>query len=132
MRIESYYRISPAAKRSKPQHEPLFADTMKEIQKQESDEKENKKGKLVTTREDGYIRQYLVRPDGSKVLLGETKQTFDEVIGNAESSIDQQPVNNLASNSSQNTLDMMALLNFYAGAVITSPVNQQQLYALKD
>lgn len=132
MRIESYYRISPAAKRSKPQHEPLFADTMKEIQKQESDEKENKKGKLVTTREDGYIRQYLVRPDGSKVLLGETKQTFDEVIGNAESSIDQQPVNNLSCNSSQNTQDMMALLNFYAGAVITSPANQQQLSVLKD
>ncbi|TQR46255.1 hypothetical protein [Paenibacillus popilliae] len=132
MRIESYYRISPAAKRSKPQSEPLFADTMKEIQKQESDEKENKKGKLVTAREDGYIRQYLVRPDGSKVLLGETKQTFGEFIGNAESSVAQQPVNNLSSNSSQSTQDMMALLNFYAGAVITSPVNQQQLYALKD
>lgn len=133
MRIESpTYRFSPVADRTNRRQEALFMDTLKETMNKEEEKEGDKKGRLVTAREDGYIRQYLVRPDGSKVLLGETKQTFDEVSSNTESLVAQQPMNNLSSNSSQNTQDMMALLNFYAGAVITSPVNQQQLHAQKD
>ncbi|WP_289355515.1 MULTISPECIES: hypothetical protein [unclassified Paenibacillus] len=129
MRIESpIYRFSPAANRTNRGQEALFADTMKETASKEEEKEGDKKGRLVTAREDGYIRQYLVRPDGSKVLLSETQQ--NDSFQTAK--IDQLPVainylHSPQSGFSMNTKETIALLNLHAGAVMTLPVNQQQL-----
>ncbi|MBG9791977.1 hypothetical protein ABD76_05455 [Paenibacillus dendritiformis] len=118
MRIESNYRFPFSTQRKNHNNELLFEAVLKDAAKQEEEKQEDKKGKLVTAREGEYIRQYIVRPDGSRVLLSETQQTFETDATGKESSAPShaQPQQ---SGMSHNTKEMIGLLNFQVGAGIT-------------
>lgn len=83
---------------------------------QKSKKEEENKGKLVTVREGGYLRQYMVQPDGSKMLLSETKQYESE---SAASSTDLSMSLPRTGGMSLNTKDALDLLCLQAGAVGT-------------
>ncbi|BFH14038.1 hypothetical protein WJ0W_003602 [Paenibacillus melissococcoides] len=124
MRIDSNHRFPSSTLRKSQQNDLLFEAVLKDAAKQEEEKQGDKKGRLVTAREGEYIRQYIVRPDGSRVLLSEAKQTFEtEAMGNDPSAPNEaQPVQ---SGMSQNTKDMIGLLNFQVGAGITFTFNKQ-------
>lgn len=89
-----------------------------ELGKEQGDDPSNKSkensGKLVTCRESGYIRQYIVRADGSRILLSEMKEPQSGAVsqiqeGNKELHGEQ------ADSMGQNTKDVIELLNLQAG-----------------
>ncbi|MFL1673257.1 hypothetical protein ABEV00_19025 [Paenibacillus thiaminolyticus] len=124
MRIDSNYRFLSSTQRKNQNNELLFESVLKDVAKQEEEKQEDKKGKLVTTREGAYIRQYMVRPDGSRVLLSETQQLMETDAGG----YDQNPNNNaplVQSGMSQSTKEMIDMLNFQAGAGITFSFHKQ-------
>lgn len=57
----------------------------------------SKKNQVITEKENGYVRQYLVKEDGTKILISEMR----------EDTTKQAPVHN-----ESNTHDLMKLLNF--------------------
>lgn len=82
--------------------------------KEKKKEEESTKGKLVTASEGEYIRCYLLKEDGTKILLSETK------LSNDDNKLESKPVqpnsnNQEQSASSANTKEMMMLLNLEAG-----------------
>jgi hypothetical protein len=117
MRIDSNYRFPSSTQRKTQNNDLLFEAVLKDVAKQEEEKQEDKKGKLVTTREGAYIRQYIVRPDGSRVLLSETQQSVGtDAMGNDENPPDHAPL--VQSGMSQSTKEIIDLLNFQAGAGI--------------
>ncbi|MCM3342144.1 hypothetical protein M3650_26860 [Paenibacillus sp. MER TA 81-3] len=97
----------------------LFSSVLmeKEAEKTEDKQGEEKKGKLVTCREGAYVRQYIVRPDGTKILLSEAKQAEDESIS-AVNDLHRLSEKQYANEDgmTQNTKDVINLLNMQAGA----------------
>lgn len=94
--------------------------------KNDNEDKENKseekKGKLVTTKEGPYVRQYLVHSDGSKVLLSEIKQAEveDEATPTENySRLLTKPSNHhdQADAMSENTEDIISFLNQLVGNI---------------
>jgi len=88
-----------------------------ELGKEQDDQSNKSKessGKLITCRESGYIRQYIVRADGSRILLSEMKEPQGDAAP-------QVPEGNKAvhdaqkASMGQNTEDMIQLLNVQAG-----------------
>ncbi|MGE7920987.1 hypothetical protein ACQKM9_18915 [Viridibacillus sp. NPDC093762] len=61
----------------------------------------SKKNRVITEKENGYVRQYLVKEDGTKILISEMR----------EDTAKQAPIHN-GSNTRSNTDDLMKLLNF--------------------
>lgn len=57
----------------------------------------SKKNQVITEKENGYVRQYLVKEDGTKILISEMR----------EDTIKQAPIHN-----ESNTNDLMKMLNF--------------------
>lgn len=124
MRIDSNHRFPSSTQRRNQNNDLLFEAVLKDVENKEAEKQEDKKGKLVTTREGAYIRQYIVRPDGSKFLLSETQQTIEtDATGNDHNvPINAHP---LQSGFSQKTKEMINLLNFQVGAGITFSFNKQ-------
>ncbi|MBT2765536.1 hypothetical protein [Paenibacillus sp. ISL-20] len=115
MRVESAYTYwSPVtSKKAEPAQEG-FEQLLRKNKKEEEG-----KGKMVTVREGGYLRQYMVRPDGSKMLLSETKQVESE---SAASSTDLSMSLPRAGRMSLNTKEALDLLCLQAGAVGTRSI----------
>lgn len=89
-----------------------------ELGKEQNDDKSNKSkessGKLVTCREGGYIRQYIVRADGSRILLSEMKEPQSDAAPQMQEG--KKGVHGEQEDSmGQNTKDMIQLLNVQAG-----------------
>lgn len=89
-----------------------------ELGKEQDDDQSKKSkessGKLVTCREGGYIRQYIVRADGSRILLSEMKEPQSD--GAPQMQEDNKAVHGQQEDSmGQNTKDMIQLLNVQAG-----------------
>ncbi|RJG22458.1 hypothetical protein [Paenibacillus thiaminolyticus] len=125
MRIDSNYRFPSSMQRKTQNNDLLFEAVLKDAAKQEEEKQEDKKGKLVTTREGAYIRQYIVRPDGSRVLLSETRQSVGtDDMGNDQNLPDNAPL--VQSGISQSTKEIIVLLNFQAGAGIPFSVYKQE------
>ncbi|KOO48219.1 hypothetical protein [Viridibacillus arvi] len=57
----------------------------------------SKKNQVITEKENGYVRQYLVKEDGTKILISEMR----------EDTTKQAPIHN-----ESNTNDLMKMLNF--------------------
>ncbi|GAA0136388.1 hypothetical protein YSY43_32290 [Paenibacillus sp. YSY-4.3] len=75
--------------------------------------KEEHSGKLVTSREGGYIRQYLVKADGTAILISELQQDAAPAVNYTE-----RPANGMQSDGvHQNAEEMISLLNFQAGII---------------
>lgn len=114
MRVDSSYnRLLSNQRTNGKQGSDFLSYMIQEADKKEKQEKEeDNKGKLITAREGAYVRQYLVRADGSKVLLSEIKQE-DAMADNV-----QHPAASIQPDSrlSANTEELMSLLNFQAGA----------------
>jgi hypothetical protein len=110
MRVESAYTYWSPVKSKKA--EPAQEGFEQLLQKNKKEEEG--KGKMVTVREGGYLRQYMVRPDGSKMLLSETKQFESE---SAASSTDRSMSFPRAGGMSLNTKEALDLLCLQAGAV---------------
>lgn len=71
-------------------------------------------GKLVTCREGGYIRQYIVRADGSRILLSEMKEPqTDATPPNQDDS--KADHGGHGDSLNRNTEDVIQLLNVQAG-----------------
>ncbi|GAA0359589.1 hypothetical protein [Bacillus horti] len=97
----------------------LFKSTLLEKQEKE----ESSKGKLVTTREGGYVRQYIVSPKGDKILLSEVK-AHDEVESSRTENYQRPiPKNNL-DGLSENTNEILNLLHLETGAGLPLQMNQ--------
>lgn len=107
MRIESEYTYWSSVKRKEA--EPAQKGFEEILQKSKREESQ---GKLVTVREGGYLRQYIVRPDGSKVLLSETKQSEETAVESASRLLSKP----YGSGVSLNTEEALGLLNLQAGA----------------
>ncbi|KZS47276.1 hypothetical protein AWU65_15740 [Paenibacillus glucanolyticus] len=109
MRIESDYSSwnSARLKIAKPGQEGF-----EEIFQKNKKEEENK-GRLVTVREGGYLRQYIVQSNGSKILLSETKQYKDEAAADSSHLLAPLPQ---TGGMSLNTKEALHLLNLQAGA----------------
>ncbi|OME92914.1 MULTISPECIES: hypothetical protein [Paenibacillus] len=115
MRVESAYTCWSPVKSKKA--EPAQEGFEQLLQKNKKEEEG--KGKMVTVREGGYLRQYMVRPDGSKMLLSETKQFESET---AASSTDLSMSLPRAGGMSLNTKEALDLLCLQAGAVGTRSI----------
>ncbi|MGG4394064.1 hypothetical protein ABEX25_07070 [Paenibacillus thiaminolyticus] len=125
MRIDANYRFPASTQRKTQNNDLLFEAVLKDAAKQEEEKQEDKKGKLVTTREGAYIRQYIVRPDGSRVLLSETRQPVGaDAMGNDQNLPDNPPL--VQSGMSQSTKEIIDLLNFQAGAGIAFSFYKQE------
>ncbi|MFX3631304.1 MAG: hypothetical protein ACE3L7_18570 [Candidatus Pristimantibacillus sp.] len=115
MRIDSSYNRLLSTQRNSGKQESDFLSYMMQEEKKEEKQEENK-GKLITAKEGAYVRQYLVRADGSKVLLSETKQGDEDAITDnyqhPAASIQREKNGAL----SANTEEIISLLNFQAGA----------------
>ncbi|MBD8498632.1 hypothetical protein [Paenibacillus arenosi] len=118
MRIDSHYKpLQSSPHTSRKLGSDSFETSLREAEQKEEKENE-KRGKLVTAREGGYVRQYLVQADGSKILLAEVKQSTEQPNGeNKESSetLAATQVNRQGIHTNRNTKSMMNLLNFQAG-----------------
>ncbi|WP_051217593.1 hypothetical protein [Paenibacillus assamensis] len=118
MRIYSAYKpLQTNQQPSRKLSSDSFETSLKEAEQKESKENE-KRGKLVTAREGGYLRQYLVQADGSKILLTEVKQNAVHPTGEAEensTALAAAFTNRNGIPASNNTKSMMELLNFQAG-----------------
>lgn len=115
MRVESAYTYWSPVKLKKA--EPAQEGFEQLLQKNKKEEEG--KGKMVTVREGGYLRQYMVRPDGSKMLLSETKQFESET---AASSTDLSMSLPRAGGMSLNAKEALDLLCLQAGAVGTRSI----------
>ncbi|WP_098742374.1 hypothetical protein [Paenibacillus sp. EZ-K15] len=115
MRVELAYTYWSPVKSKKA--EPAQEGFEQLLQKNKKEEEG--KGKMVTVREGGYLRQYMVRPDGSKMLLSETKQFESET---AASSTDLSMSLPRAGGMSLNTKEALDLLCLQAGAVGTRSI----------
>jgi len=60
-----------------------------------------KKNRVLIEKENGYVRQYLVKEDGTKILISEMQEDTTK-----------QTANHNESNTRSNTDDLMKLLNF--------------------
>ncbi|MFW5437551.1 hypothetical protein [Paenibacillus apiarius] len=120
MRIQSGGSHTFAAQRTKsnPSKE-LFSSVLleKEAEKTEDKQGDEKKGKLVTCKEGAYVRQYIVRPDGTKILLSEAMQAEEESISpvTAQHRLTAEQRAN-EDGMTQNAKDVINLLNMQAGA----------------
>ncbi|MCQ6563279.1 hypothetical protein [Paenibacillus mendelii] len=119
MRIETGHAYSPIARRASTQlSQDLFEAALQQIEKEKEKQKEDK-GKLVTAREGAYVRQYMVRPDGSKILISETKQTGED---STTTDHDLQPASHRAngnnSGMSHNTAEALHLVSLQVGAAV--------------
>lgn len=113
MRIESAYTYwSPVKRLNAESAQGGFEQLL-----QKSTKEEEGKGKLITVREGGYLRQYMVRPDGSKMLLSETKQYDSESA--ASSSNLSLSLPRAGGGMGRNTKDALDLLCLQAGVVGT-------------
>ncbi len=117
MRIQSgsnNNRLSIRNTKSTPSSLTFNFELEKQLKANE-EKKEDPSGKLVTSHEGGYIRQYIVSSDGSKILVSEIKQDSDEatLIENYTNN-DTRPQ---SEGISQNTEQMLNLLNFHAGII---------------
>ncbi|KOP64616.1 hypothetical protein AMS62_04635 [Bacillus sp. FJAT-18019] len=104
---EYTYGRSVRQKQAKPAQEGF------ELLLQKSHKEEEGKGKMVTVKEGGYLRQYIVRPDGSKILLSEMKQHDD---GTDTSSAQRLKPLLQADGTNTNTKEALELLSLQAGA----------------
>lgn len=112
MRIESAYTYwSPVKRLNAESAQGGFEQLL-----QKSTKEEEGKGKLITVREGGYLRQYMVRPDGSKMLLSETKQYESESAASSSNLSLSLP---RAGGLGLNTKDALDLLCLQAGVVGT-------------
>lgn len=109
MRIESDYTNWNSAKLKKA--EP--AQESFELILQKTKQEEENQGKLVTVREGGYVRLYIVRSDGSKIWLSETKQYEDGAAASPSHLLTSLPQ---TGGMSLNTKEALDLLNLQAGA----------------
>ncbi|PAQ14350.1 hypothetical protein CD798_10790 [Bacillaceae bacterium SAOS 7] len=53
--------------------------TLEDFKLPEDKDGKGKKGKFETRRENGYIRQYIIKQDGSKILISEVKESKIEI-----------------------------------------------------
>lgn len=83
------------------------------------DEKNNNKGKLEVRREHGYIKQYIIKPNGEKILISEAKET-DETNKQNSPKKNSSTTDNI---KNSNTKELMQLLNHSVGAGLTSQLN---------
>ncbi|WP_068781205.1 hypothetical protein [Paenibacillus sp. GM2] len=94
------------------------AEYMFELGKEQTDNPSNKSkessGKLVTCRENGYIRQYIVRADGSRILLSEMQEPQSDAAPQRQEG-DKALHSEQEGSMDQNTKDMIQLLNVQAG-----------------
>ncbi|MEC1302193.1 hypothetical protein [Lysinibacillus capsici] len=70
----SYY--SPT-KDNQPIQTQNLLDLMRHVGGREEEDEKKNKSKIEVRYENGYLRQYLVKPTGQRVLLMETKQSLD-------------------------------------------------------
>lgn len=112
----NYNVASPQAQNISRSQAPLeYKFSLEEPEADEEQKKEDHSGKLVTSREDGYIRQYLVKTDGTKILISELQD--DAVLAPAVNHM-SRPANSMQSDGvHQNTEEMISLLNFQAGII---------------
>ncbi|WP_127589668.1 hypothetical protein [Paenibacillus lautus] len=115
MRIESAYTYWSPVKRLNAESAQGGFDQLLQKSKKE----EEGKGKLITVREGGYLRQYMVRPDGSKMLLSETKQYKSESAASSSNLSLSLP---RAGGMGLNTKDALDLLCLQAGVVGTRSI----------
>ncbi|UVI29188.1 hypothetical protein [Paenibacillus spongiae] len=119
MRIETGNAYSPLTRRTSAIPAPnLFEAALQKIEK-EDDKQKDDKGKLVTAREGAYVRQYIVRADGSKILIRETKQAADDstLSGHDPQAASVTPEAG-HSGLSQNAKHMLHLVNLQVGAAV--------------
>lgn len=109
MRIASEYTYERSVKRKKAESPQ---DGFEQVL-QKSNKKEEGKGKLVTVKEGGYLRQYIVRPDGSKILLSEMKQHDDGADTSSSQRLTPLPQTD---GTNSNTKLALELLSLQAGA----------------
>ncbi|WP_019637411.1 hypothetical protein [Paenibacillus fonticola] len=81
----------------------------------EDQKKSGQTGKLVTSREGSFIRQYLVREDGSQILISEFQQDaeFAPTTNYTKNTVNRMHKDGIH----QNTEEMIGLLNFQAGII---------------
>ncbi|WP_145038763.1 hypothetical protein [Paenibacillus sp. Y412MC10] len=112
MRIEFDYMNRNTAKWKKVEPaQGRFEEILQKSKKEES------QGKLVTIREGRYLRQYIVRPDGSKILLSESKQPEETAVESASQLLSKPHWGGM----SLNTKEALDLLNLQAGAAVVKP-----------
>ncbi|KUF31209.1 MULTISPECIES: hypothetical protein [unclassified Lysinibacillus] len=73
-RNTSYYL---PAKVNQPIKTENLLDLLKYVDGSEEEDAKKNKSKIEVRHENGYVRQYLVKPNGQRVLLMETKQSHD-------------------------------------------------------
>lgn len=127
MRIQAGQTVSTYSQRSRNgASQQLFESTLMKVENKE-EKPEEKKGKLVTTKEGAYVRQYLVGSDGSKILLSETKQSEDDTTAteNYQPPTIAAPSPNMnESGMSHNAKEALNLVNLQMGATVPSnPIN---------
>ncbi|MDR0268181.1 hypothetical protein [Paenibacillus sp.] len=86
-------------------------------QEQDADQPNKSKGtggKLVTCREGGYIRQYIVRADGSRILLSEMKEPKSDAASLMQTD-NEADYGKQEDSMGQSTEDVIQLLNVQAG-----------------
>ncbi|WP_338753615.1 hypothetical protein [Bacillus sp. FJAT-52991] len=93
--------------------------TFEDLKLPEDKDEKGKKGKFETRRENGYIRQYVIKPDGSKILISEVKEPKVEVSSKKMELNDQQ----------SNTKHLMDLLSMSVGA--NAPMNIKPYFKQK-
>ncbi|WGT36990.1 hypothetical protein QH639_14170 [Lysinibacillus sp. 1 U-2021] len=70
----SYYLPT---KDNQPIQTQNLLDLMRHVGGREEEDEKKNKSKIEVRYENGYVRQYLVKPTGQRVLLMETKQSLD-------------------------------------------------------
>ncbi|HEY2491899.1 MAG TPA: hypothetical protein VGI33_03090 [Paenibacillus sp.] len=120
MRIESgnsNFGFSAHHTKSNPSSLVFKFNLEEQQQKINEEKKEEKTGQLITSREGGYVRQYIVRSDGTRILVSEIKQENDETTP-TENYMDTLSFARLQNDRiHQNTEQMISLLNYQAGIV---------------
>ncbi|OZI12955.1 hypothetical protein CEW92_03900 [Bacillaceae bacterium SAS-127] len=101
MKIEGIHSMS--YKNSRNGNKPY---TFEDLKLPEDKDGKDKKGKFETRRENGYIRQYIIKQDGSKILISEVKESNIETSSEKAKLSDQQ----------SNTKYLMDLLAMSASA----------------
>ncbi|MFD2444193.1 hypothetical protein ACFSO7_09420 [Bacillus sp. CGMCC 1.16607] len=90
----------------------------------ENKEKGSKsKGKLDVRREAGYIKHYIIKPNGEKILISEVKETKEMKEANDPISTEKTQNNNDVKNKNSNTKDLMQFLNLSAGVGLPLKLN---------
>ncbi|MFD3259180.1 hypothetical protein ACE3MQ_11275 [Paenibacillus lentus] len=112
----NYNVASPQAQNISRSQAPLeYKFSLEESESDEEQKKEDHSGKLVTSREGGYIRQYLVKADGTQILISELQEDAESAPAANHMS---RPANSMQSDGiHQNAEEMISLLNFQAGII---------------